>query len=107
MHIQFGPIANMVLNAEVRIVGVRAGRVFSAFRAYLIWSHALVIKDFEGWVGKVLRLQWDMRHDISVVHYSYNFRQSRLDILCQLLISKAWTSESMQLAYQLVFNLDF
>lgn len=107
MHVQLRPIAYVVLYAEIGIVGVWTWRVLSSFSTYLEWCHFLIVEDFEWRMGEVLGLQWQVRHDISIVDHPYNFGQSGFDKHGQLLISKARTSECMQLANRLVFHLYF
>lgn len=87
MHVQLHPIAHVVLDAEVGVEGVRAGRVLSGLRADLEGAHALVEKHFEGRVREVLALQGQVRHDVPVVDHPYYPGHSRLHEHRQLLVA--------------------
>lgn len=73
------PVIQVVINAKIRIKGIGTTAVLSLRIAFSPIGHGLIKQDFIGHMVIILALQGQMRHDISIVHYSQNRGDSEFD----------------------------
>lgn len=92
----------MVLRVEVRVEGVRAGRIFAHLCAGLVGRHLLVELHLEGRMVEILGLKGNVGNDVAVVDDSDDGGHSALQVHRKVLVSYSWTAEGVNLVHVLI-----